>query len=84
MWDSNWSHHSMYGAGDGSWFGMIGMHGIGMFLIFLLTVAITLVLFRIFFRSSVDNPALNALGTQYANGKISRETYLEKKKDLKQ
>lgn len=83
MWNSGWNHHSMYGSGDGSWFGIIGMHGIGMFLIFLLTLAIILVLVRIFFRSAADNPALIALGTQYANGKISRETYLEKKKDLK-
>jgi|UPI000689746B putative membrane protein len=81
MWDSGWTHHAMYG--DGSWFGFMGMHGIFMLILAVLAVVLVISLFRQGTKIVGHDPALTVLGEKYAKGDLSRDEYLQKKKDLK-
>lgn len=81
MWNSGWTHHSMNGA-EGSWFGFMGMHGIFMVILAIFIIGFAIFLFRQSLKLARHDPALSALGARYAQGDLSRDEYLEKKKDL--
>ncbi len=81
MWNSGWAHHAMYG--DGSWFAFWGMHGFASLFFLALAVFLVVYVIRAFATDKRGHdPALTLLGEKYANGDISREEYLQKKKDL--
>jgi len=80
MWNSDWSHHAMYA--DGSWFSFWGMHGFVSLFFLLLVIALIIGLYRMIRSERSQDPALSALGEKYAKGEISRDDYLQKKKDL--
>lgn len=80
-------HHAMFGPGDGGWWMPMGIHGLfSVLLIGGIAFAVYFIVRYALSRHSsnpANDPALLILGQQYASGDLSRNDYLQKRKDLK-
>ncbi len=81
MWNNGFNHWNMMADGGG-WPWFMGFHGI-LWLLFLVLIAFALIhLVREWRRSPAHEAALTVLGQEYASGRIDRDEFLLRKKDL--
>jgi len=78
MWNNHWNMMNW----DGGWPWFMGFHGI-LWLLFLVLIAFALIhLVREWRRSPAHEAALVSLGQEYASGRIDRDEFFRRRKDL--
>lgn len=82
MWNNGFNHGAMMGWDGGSWPWFMGFHGI-LWIFFLALIIFGLIhLIRDGRRNPARDAALTTLGQEYAAGRINRDEFLQRKKDL--
>jgi putative membrane protein len=83
MWNDGWTHDEMMGGAYGGWHWLFGFHGLLSIVFVAVIIFAVVALVRDSRRRDGESPAQSALGTRYAQGEISRDEYLETKRNLK-
>jgi len=82
MWNNGFNHWNMMGWDGGTWPWFMGFHGL-LWILLLALIAFGLVhLVRDWRRSPARDAALATLGQEYAAGRIGRDEFFRRKKDI--
>ena len=82
MWNNGFNHWNMMGWDGGTWPWFMGFHGILWILLLALIVFGLAHLIRGWRHDPARDAALATLGQEYAGGRIDRDEYLLRRKDL--
>lgn len=83
MWNNGWNGTHMFGADGMGWGWFMGLHGLFSLLVIGLIIAGVVFAVRAFTASDGGGgQASDVLAARYADGQISREEYLQRRRDL--
>lgn len=83
MWNDGWTHGGMMGWAGGGWHWLLSFHGLLSIVFVAVIIFAVVALVRDSRRHDGESQAQSALRTRYAQGEISRDEYLETKRNLK-